>query len=230
MWWLVAVSIAGCLGLLYVDGRRHEQAVWRDWQMLLTPRARRAYDEVSERVNDELALADLALARALELRRLGSTDEALEVLEAGYALIERFSPSMRTFLNGLSVFSRMVAAMTPVPPLRPQTLEVDRLSRLAGLNQVLHRFLVTTPERFHLRLFILRRSFVVATRFLFAAKQRLARREPGSEADWSSVEAARRDLHTLSNESLESFRALLLSLTAERKEAITVQLPHHWGP
>jgi hypothetical protein len=227
MWWLLAVSIAGCLGLLYVDGRRNEQAVWRDWQMLLTPRARRAYDEVSERVNDDLALADLALGRALELRRLGSLDEAVEVLEVGYGLIERFSPSMRTFLAGLSVFSRMVTAMRPMAPLRPQTLELPELSRLARLNQLLHLFLVCTAERFRLRVFILRRSFVVATRFVFVAKQRLAR-EASTDACWRSVEAVRRDLHTLSGESLESFRALLLSLTAERKEAVLLELPHHW--
>lgn len=230
MWWLVAVSIAGCLAFLYVDGRRHELAVWRDWEMLLTPRARRAYDDVAERVQDDLALADLALGRALELRRLGSRDEALEVLEAGCGQIERFSPSLQTFLARLGVFSRMVSVQTPVPPLRPQAFEVGRLSRIASLNQVLHIFLVTTGERFRLRLSLLSSGFAMATRFLCAAKQRLAQREASGDADWSAVEAVRRDLHTLSNEALESFRSLLLSLTAERKEAVALQLPHRWGP
>jgi hypothetical protein len=230
MWWMVAVSIAGCLALLYVDGRRNEEAVWRDWEMLLTPRGRRAYDEVNERVSDELALADLALGRALELRKLGSMDEALEVLEAGYGLIERFSPSMRTFLAGLSVFSRMVAAMAPVDPLRPEDYQVPRLARLASLNRLLHAFLVTTAERFRLRAFMLRRGFVVVTRFMFTAKERLARRETAADEAWDAVRAAHQDLHSLSNESLRSFRALLLSLTAERKEAVALQLPDHWGP
>ena len=230
MWWMVAVSLAGCLALLYVDGRRHEQAVWRDWEMLLTPKGRRAYDEVKERIDDELALGDLALGRALELRKLGSVDEALEVLDAGYALVERFSLSMRTFLARLSVFSRMVAAMAPVAPLRPQDFEVGRLASLASLNRLLHGFLVTTAERFRLRVFMLGRGFAIATRFLFDAKQRLARGEGSGEETWASLQAAQRDLHTLSDESLESFRTLLVSLTAERKEAVAVQLPDRWGP
>lgn len=231
MWWLVAaVSIAGCLALLYLDGRRNEEAVWRDWELLLTPRGRRAYDDVKERVDDELALADLALGRALELRRLGSVDEALEVLEAGYALIERFSPSMRTFLAGLSVFSRMVVATAPVRPLRPLDFKVGRLASLASVNGLLHAFLVTSAERFRLRGFILGRGFVGATRFMFNAKQRLARHEGSAEEAWDAVEAARQDLHRLSDEALESFRALLLSLSAERKESVAVQLPDHWRP
>lgn len=198
--------------------------------MLLTPRGRRAYDEVKERVNDELALADLALGRALELRKLGSLEEALELLEAGYGLIGRFSPSMRTFLAGLSVFSRMVVATAPVAPLRPLDFKVGRLASLASLNGLLNGFLVTTAERFRLRAFILRRGFLAATRFLFNAKQRLARREGSAEEAWESVEAARQDLHRLSDESLESFRALLLSLAAERKESVALHIPDQWGP
>jgi len=230
MSWMIAVSVVGCLALLYVDGRRDEQAVWRDWEMLLTPRGQKAYDDVSERVSDELALADLAMGRALELRKLGSVDEAVDLLDAGYALIEQFSPNMRTFLAGLSVFSRMVAAMVPVPPLRPRDFEVGRLAGLASLDQLLHRFLVTTAERFRLRVFILGRGFVVAARFLLKTKQRLDRRQPAPEAAWESVEAVRHDLRTLSKESLESFRALLLSLTAERKESVGLQLRDHWRP
>jgi hypothetical protein len=230
MWWLTAVSIAGCLALLYMDGRRNEQAVRRDWDMLLTPRGRRAYEDLKERVDDDLALADLALGRARDLRRLGSVDEALEVLEAGYALVERFSPSMRTLLAGVSVFSRMVVATAPVRPLRPLDFRVARLASLASLNGVLHAFLVTTAERFRLRGFMLRRGFATATRFMFDAKQRLVRHQGRADEAWDAVEAARQDLHRLSDEALESFRTLLLSLSAERKEPEALPIPDRWLP
>ncbi len=84
MWWMIAFSVLGALALLYVDGRRNEAAVWRDWELLLTPRGERAYREVEERVQDELAVADLTLKHALASRRLGSTEDALEMLDACY--------------------------------------------------------------------------------------------------------------------------------------------------
>jgi DNA-binding MarR family transcriptional regulator len=227
LWMLaVAVAIAGCLAALYLDGRRDEEAVRREWVLRLTPRGRWAFDEVKERIDDELALADLALRRAGELIRQGSPEEALDVLDAGCALVERFSSGMRSFLSGLSVFSRMASVTAPVAPLRAADFGLGGVARLASL---VHAFLVTGAERYRLRAFVLRRGFDAATRRMLEARLQLSRREGSSSEAWSRLEAARLDLHKLSEASLESFRTLLFSLSAERKEAVARRVPDSWG-
>lgn len=227
MWWLIAFSVLGCLALLYLDGKRNEAAVWRDWELLLTPRGQSAYQEVEERVQDELAVTDLTLRRALEAHQLGSTEEALELLDAGYDMIEGFAPNMRSLLAQLSAFSRMVAAMAPLPPLQPRDFRLAQVVRLAYLNRALHHFLVSTAERFRLRVYILRRGFSVALAYWTSSRRRLAD-QPAGEAAWTGVQDAHSDLRALSNESLQSFRTLLLSLTAVRRERVAYQVPDNW--
>jgi hypothetical protein len=85
---------------------------------------------------------------------------------------------------------------------------------------VLHQFLVSTGERFRLRVYILGQGFGLAARYP-GEVDRAHRREPTpDEQEWEQVARIQDDLHTLSAESLRSFRALLTSLTAERKDEV----------
>jgi len=227
MWWLIAFSVLGCLALLYVDGRRNEAAVWRDWELLLTPRGEIAYQAMEDQVHDEFAVTDLTLRHALEAHQLGSTTEALELLDAGYEMIEGFAPNMRSLLAQLSAFSRMVAAMAPLPPLSPGDFRLTALVRLAYLNRALHHFLVSTAERFRLRVYILKRGFGVALDYWLRSRRHLAH-QPAGEAAWTGVQNAHSDLRALSNASLQSFRTLLMSLTAVRRERVSYQVPDNW--
>jgi hypothetical protein len=105
--------------------------------------------------------------------------------------------------------------MAPVKPLRPQGFRVAQIASLAYLNQFLHSFLVTTAERFRLRIYIIGRSFGLATRFLLASTRRIAEGQPNSEKEWEQIQFVREDFQTLTEESLESLRVLLTSLAAE---------------
>jgi hypothetical protein len=114
----------------------------------------------------------------------------------------------------------MVSAMAPVAPLRPKDFKLAQLVSLAYLNSVLHQFLVSTSERYRLRVYILGRSFALGTRFLLESTQRIANNEPESEREWDQVQAIRHDFQTLTDESLESLKVLLTSLAAERREDV----------
>jgi hypothetical protein len=217
-WLLAAISVVSCLVLLYVDGRRRERAVWHDWELLLTNKGERTYEAVEKRVHSEAALVDVALARAVEVNRLGSTEEAIRLLETGCGVIAWFAPNMRRALAGMAVFSRMVAAMAPLPPLRPGDFQMTQLVSLAYLNALLHQFLVSTAERFRLRVHILRAGFGMASHLLFRSRDRISG-EPAEIQAWTAVAAIRHDFTTLTDESLESFRVLLTSLAAEPKNA-----------
>ena len=98
---------------------------------------------------------------------------------------------MLRLLSAMATFSRMVSAMAPVSPLRPQGFRLAQLASLAYLNQFLHQFLVSTGERFRLRVYVLGRGFGLATRFLMQSTQRIVQNQPESEREWEQIEALR---------------------------------------
>lgn len=218
MWWMILFSFLGCLLFLFLVARRNESAVLRDWEILLTPKGQRVQSAVEGRVHAELALADLAFDQAFEVRQLGSVDEAMRLLDVGYRVIERFSPNMLRLLSAMTVYSRMVSAMAPVPPLRPRDFRLSQIASLAHLNRILHQFVVSTAERFRLRLYILGRGFGLAGRYLMMSTQKIVHQDVEAEREWAQIQAIREDFQTLTDESLASLRILLTSLAAERKE------------
>ena len=204
-----------CLPLLYLLGRRDERKVHRDWELLLTDKGRELYQTIENRVSADMQLANITYDEAFSVRELGSVEEAKHLLDVGYKVIEKFAPSMLKLLAAMSTFSRMVSAMAPIKPLRPQGFRLAQIASLAYLNQFLHNFVVTTAERYRLRVYILGRSFGLATRFLLASTKRIVEGQPNAEKDWEQIQFVREDFQTLTDESLQSLKVLLTSLAAE---------------
>jgi hypothetical protein len=220
-WTSVIVLVAPVAILLFVlfhFGRRNEQAVRRDWELLLTPKGERIYKSIEDRMQGNLDLAELTYDEAFTFKELGSVDEARHLLDVGFRVIEQFAPNMLRLLSAMATFSRMVSAMAPVKPLQPAGFRLAQLASLAYLNQVLHQFLVSTGERFRLRVYVLGRGFGMATRFLVQSTQRIVSDAPESEREWQQIEALRDDFQTLTDESLASLKVLLTSLSAEKRE------------
>jgi len=174
--------------------------------------------ELEDKMSKFIDLVTLTYDEAFSVRELGSIEEAKHLLDVGYKVIEKFSPSMLRLLAAMSTFSRMVSAMAPIKPLRPQGFRLAQVASLAYLHQLLHNFVVTTSERFRLRVYILGRMVGLATRFLLTSTKRIAEGQPNSEKDWEQIQFIREDFQTLTDESLESLKVLLTSLAAERRE------------
>jgi hypothetical protein len=224
MWWLITFSSLGGLVVLFLLGRRNEKAVRRDWELLLTPRGEKLYKSISGRVQTQLELADMTYDEAFSVRQLGSVEEAKHLLDVGFRVIEKFAPSMLQLLAAMATFSRMVSAMTPVRPLRPQSFRLPQIVSLAYLNQVVHQFLVSTSERFRLRLYVLGRGFGLATRFLLASTRKISSGAPDQDREWDQIQAIRDDFQTLTGESMESLRVLLTSLATQDRDTLLERL------
>ncbi len=114
-------------------------------------------------------------------------------------------------LVSMARYSRMVTALMPLPPLSAGAFRLRSIRTLAGLSAVAHHLLVTVPERFRLRLIVLRRGFLIVLRAL-------AQRRPETAPRWAFVIDALADWHTLDAETLESFRALVTAVTLPVQE------------
>jgi len=215
---LVLLGLSAGGGLLFLAlWARISDKRWEDWETLLNANDHALYAKMRSQLDGELAMADYAYDKAEEHRLVGSVDEAIRLVELGYAMIERAAPDLRRLLNGMAMFSRMISAMVPVAPLRPRDFKVTQLASLAALNLVLHRFLVTSTERFRLRLYVLGQGLGVVLRFLAGSTRRIRDTRSTIDRDWNDVNALRGDFRTITDESLESFRVCLASLAAQSR-------------
>jgi hypothetical protein len=223
-WVTLAGAIASCLLVLLLIGRRNERLIRRDWELLLTPRGEKVYGAIEGKVRAEIGMADLSFEHALVYRELGTTEEAIRLLDVGYRVIEKFAPDMLRLLAMMATFSRMVSAIAPVRPLRPKDFRLVQVSSLAYLHGMLHQFLVSASERYRLKMYILGRSFGLATRFLLKAIQNLGFGATEAAREWDQIEAIRSDFQTLTDESLDSLRVLLTAMAREDRQDLLRQI------
>jgi hypothetical protein len=214
--WVIVVAALGVFVVLLVRALNDDAEILRDWEKVLSPWGRNIYRELQERVEGEARMADYAYERAFMARNAGSLEEAVRLLEVGLQVVERTSPEMVTLLREMAVASRMAAAISPVGPLRPQSFRLPRLSTMAVFAALAHQFLFSAAERFRLRAYVLERGFGLVTRFLLKTTARIREHQASADPDWERIAAARADLRTLSTASLQTFQALLMSLSAER--------------
>ncbi len=223
-WLTIGGSVVSCLVVLFLIGRRNERLIRRDWEILLTPKGEKVYGAIEGRVRSEIGMADLSFEHALVYRQLGTTEEARRLLDVGYRVIEKFAPDMLRLLAAMATFSRMVSAIAPVQPLRPKNFRIVQLASLAYLNGMLHQFLVSAAERYRLKLYILGRSFGLATRFLLRSIQNLGSGTAEPDREWEQIEAIRADFQTLTDESLDSLRVLLTAMARDDRQDLLRQI------
>ncbi len=205
---LIALATGG--GVLFLTMMRGvSERRWRDWEALLNANDNALCTRMRSQLDASFAMADYAYDGAEQQRASGSVDEAIRLLDLGYVMIERAAPDLRRLLAGLAVYSRMVSAVVPVRPLRPRDFKVTQVASLAALNQMLHRVL------FRLRLYIIGQGVGMIIRFLAGTTRRIRETRSTQDRDWNDVAALRSDFRTLTDESMESFRACLASLAAQ---------------
>lgn len=194
--------------LCYLDGQRREHALARDWELILTPRGAESYRLLGEQVRAQLELTELTCAAAGQEGQGGDVAKARRLGGAACELIEGFAMRMMRALAAIAVLSRMATAVAPVRPLRPRDFRLPQLVQLARVSRFLHHVLVTTAERFRLRVFLLQRGFRTVGALAFRRRQSSA---------FEDLDDLRHDVATLSDESLLAYRTLLISLEAEER-------------
>ncbi len=199
------VAIVGGILLLLALSLQDQRAQAAVWEELLEPGAARAFRDLEERFARERQAAEFAYAGADASRARGDVDEAIRLLGLGLTYLEDLGRERREMLRDMAIYSRLVSAIVPLPPLQPRQFRLDELRGLAGFGALAHYLLVATVERFRLRLWILRRGFGVAVRALAPASRR--------------IPAARADYETLEVETARSGEALAEALAAAKVAA-----------
>jgi hypothetical protein len=210
------------LGLLVVGwiifmifARRNEKSVQSEWQELLNPNSERTFLQTRHQIERNSSMIGVAINEALETRKLGDLDEAIRFLDTGSDVIERFTPNLLSLLKVMIRFSRMMSAIAPVKPVLPDDFHLPELTNLAQLNRVLHQILVSAKQRFRLKLYILGKGVSIASRCLITSIRDVITRRSTADQEWQEIATIGKDFQKLSDESVESFRALLKGLSTD---------------
>ena len=197
---------AGLVLLLLALGRANEMAA-QSWEPLLSPGCQRALEDLRRRFEQDRAAVDFSYELAEEARRADDPGELARMMQAGYEYITDTAPGRLHLLRMAATYSRLVTAMIPVPALRPASFELGEIRARAGWAALLHHLLVTLPERFRLRVVVLGYGVGVVVKTLAGLQGR-----PLDGPGWRRLQAARTDWHTISDETLESFRVLVTTV------------------
>jgi hypothetical protein len=196
----LAVFVVGGLILILALSLHDQRAQVAIWEQLVASGTVQEFNELERRFAKEREAAAVAYASADASRARGDVARAITLLRGGFEYLEDLGRERRELLRQMAVYSRLVSAIVPLPPLRPQQFRLGELRGLASFGAVAHYFLVAAVERFRLRLWILRRGFGVAIRALVPSSKR--------------IPAARADYETLDIETARSGEALAEALAA----------------
>jgi hypothetical protein len=145
---------------------------------------------------------------ALDICARAEQARDVERLKAGVRAVEAFAPSVHEGLASMRDLARAIAAVTPVPAIRPSLWQSARLRALTGAAALLHAVLVSAAERVSLRLWLLGRALSLCVRWLRGAAW--SPRGP----IWSAVRANVADLRAVGLEAELTYRHVVRCLDA----------------
>ncbi len=214
---VIMAALVPLVGLLLVLGRYNASRVLTDWTVL-APRPR-AEGDIEEHVALETAVLDATLAAARGAHGQADVSEVVRLLGLAEGAIAEAIPDRVARIKVMSRLCRMAAAVAPLPAVPWRSFQLGTTSGLAALASFAHHLLVSTHERFWLRLQVLQGIFRLSARAMATA----TRRAPARAAEAITLfDRAAHDWKAGDQEFVESVRVLLTSLAARPKaQAVT---------
>jgi hypothetical protein len=225
----VALVLLGWLVMVFL-ARRNEKKISSDWETLLSPSGEKIFEHARVEIQTNTSMVGVAMHEAHAIKRLGDIDEALRFLNIGSEVVERFTPSLLSLLAVMAKFSRMISAVTPVNPILPSNFHLAELVNLAHLHNILNQMLISTKQRFRLRLFIIGKGLSIASRYLVVRIKNVISQRSQAEREWEEIVGIGNDFQRLSEESIQSFRSLLEALSNDSARALAQQIYLGNGP
>jgi len=209
----LALSSIGCVALCYTLGRYNRATTLQRWQFVLNAPGRQAVDTLRAQMQLDSALAQQALDAAGRARDAGRAPDAVTVLRVALSVLEEAGADRITRLKAMSIYSRMVRALQPLPAPNAEPYKGTQMRTVAASAGLLHRVLVGAEERFRLWLLMLG----LGVRIVLRGGRRstdAATRHPHAPRPWAEFAEGVDDFRSLDAAHLAAFEALAASLAA----------------
>jgi len=153
------------------------------------------------------------LDEALGLRRCGRIAKAQQVLSVSSALCQRLSTPLVSLLRAMLLHARHASTAPNLAPLDPQNFQNTRSQRVARLNGVFSKVLLTRRSQFlHKISTVSELVEELTSRFLASSEEILEGDLMHPDAEWEVLDASHYDLNTCLRESVVLFKSFLHAL------------------
>jgi hypothetical protein len=209
----LVLSSVGCVVLCYTLGRYNRTVTLQRWQFVLNAPGRQAVDTLRAQMQLDSVLAQQALDAASRARGAGRAPDAVTVLRVALSVLEEAGADRITRLKAMSIYSRMVRALQPLPAPSAAPFKGTPMRTVAASAGLVHRVLVGAEERFRLWLLMLG----LGVRIVLHGGRRsadAATRHPHAPRPWERFAEGLSDFRSLDDAHLAAFEALAASLAA----------------
>ena len=188
-------------------------SVSQDWRTPLPGDKSHAYLHILHRLETSYAMFSVNLDEALGLRRCGRIAKAQQVLSVSSALCQRLSTPLVSLLRAMLLHARHASTAPNLAPLDPQNFQNTRSQRVARLNGVFSKVLLTRRSQFLHKISTLSELVEELTsRFLASSEEILEGDLMHPDAEWEVLDASHYDLNTCLRESVVLFKSFLHAL------------------
>lgn len=200
------LTAAWAFGFAWVLVRQRsiDRRAWSTWDGVRGGASR--VEGLRDSLQRRREMVSLAVEGTRAAHAAGQPARAGRMLQASVEALELLTADLLRWLEQWADRARVLLALAPIEPPSVGELRLLRLSALTVVWRLLHVVVSTRRERFLLRTVMLSRALRMLLRFWQATG--LPRHSDGT---WERARVLENDLATLSEASLKTYEALLLS-------------------
>jgi hypothetical protein len=191
-----------------------------DWRAWLPQEKNRVFCSYVRQLEVSYNMLSISLDEALELRHCGQFSKASQAVCVTPELCTRFANTLVSLLWSLSEHAKHYGTIPNAAPLDPANFQGSRGQRVARLNSLLCRVLLSERSQFLYKISTLGEMVDdLSQDFCSAAVEITGSVSMISDTLWTAVDAAHYDLNTCLRETIVLLKSFLMALPETELEA-----------
>jgi hypothetical protein len=191
--------------------------VQQDWATGLPPVKAEAFDAAVAQLEILYRIFSVSLDEALELRRIGKTDQSCQAVCVIPALCARLAIRVECLLRTLGEHAKHFGVVPNTVPLQPDNFRGPREQHTAQMNEILSHVLLTQRSQFLHKVDALQEMVLgIRKQFCDAASDLASGASLEPSSDWRTLDDAHFDLNSCLREAIVVFKSFLVILPVEQ--------------
>ncbi len=212
------------------SGKRSE-SVSLDWRAPLSQAKNQAYLLTLHRLETSYCMFSVNLDEAIGMRRGGRMNKAYQVLTVAPALCEKLTSPLLALLRAMTLHSRHFGTAPNLAALDPGNFQNSKCQRIARLNSVFSRVLLTRRSQFLHKISALAELVEDLGASFYESAEELGEGSIHTpDRCWELLDATHYDLNTCLREAVVLLKCFLLALPEKQLAEFQAKLRHETQP
>jgi hypothetical protein len=181
----------------------------------LRPELQTLYCPIAQEVETHTAILGISLNDAFDEREASRLDMAWHMVQLSAGEWSRLAEIVTALLNALTKHLPNVPAVVPAHRIVPEHFKSQLMADHMRMYEFLDRLLYRSPQRFQLRVRLLRRAAESLTKEFRHTYRYMEKTQDHSPEIWARYDLYFHDFDLIAKETLLAFRTLLACLPSE---------------